>query len=152
MPSPHESGYVPQAAPDTRQKTTGVNRGPAGNLVSGEPDARESAREDREQSGTAFKIIYMDGSWQILKFVKGYTIKDGWIEFRDAHGQLQSVRSDDVRRISRLSVEEPKSGTVPPKSENLGARPGSEAGGSGADSTEQVFSKTRDLWNSAPEE
>jgi hypothetical protein len=104
----------------------------------------------------------MDGSWQVLKSVTGYTIEDGWIEFRDAHSQLQSVRSDDVRRISRLSVEEPKPGTVPTNSDDLGARPGSEstsesehpgdAGGSGAESTEQVFSKTRDLWNSAPEE
>jgi hypothetical protein len=188
MPSPHERGWAPQAAPDIRQNPPRVDRrGPAANTVVasgkppsltgkegtpeaghgdlsppalGEPDARESARDDRERSGTAFKIIYMDGSWQILKFVKGYTIKDGWIEFCDAHGQLQSVRSDDVRRISRLSVEEPKFGNVPTKSENLGARPGSEstseseqpgdAGGSGADSTEQAFSKTRDWWNSTP--
>jgi hypothetical protein len=55
----------------------------------------------------AYKIIYMDGSWQILESVEGYTIERRWIEFRDARGQLQSVRSDDVCRISRLSVKEP---------------------------------------------
>jgi hypothetical protein len=49
----------------------------------------------------------MDGSSQILKLVKRYEINGGWIEFRDALGQLQSVRAKDVRRISRLSVKDP---------------------------------------------
>jgi hypothetical protein len=49
----------------------------------------------------------MDGSSPILKLVKRYEINDRWIEFRDALGQLQSVPAEDVRRISRLGVEDP---------------------------------------------
>lgn len=53
-----------------------------------------------------FKIVYTDGSTQILKALNAYTITNRWIEFHDALGQLQSVRADDVRRISRSSVED----------------------------------------------
>jgi hypothetical protein len=71
------------------------------------PDPTEKPKEDVKRSYTDFKIVYMDGSSPILKLVKRYEINDRWIEFRDALGQLQSVPAEDVRRISRLGVEDP---------------------------------------------
>jgi hypothetical protein len=76
-------------------------------------DLTESPKDDVERSDSDFKIVYMDGSSQILKLVERYEINDRWIEFRDARGQLQSVRADDVRRISRLSVKDPTASETP---------------------------------------
>jgi hypothetical protein len=59
------------------------------------------------------KIVYRDHSTQILKQVADYTIRNRWIEFRDALGKLQTVRADDVSRISWSSVEDPDPSQAP---------------------------------------
>jgi hypothetical protein len=99
-------------------------------------DPTEMPKDYVERSGSAFKIVYMDGSSEILESVMGYTIRRGWIEFRDAVAQLQSVRAKDVRRISRLRVEDPT------KSETVGARrvPESRSGTEKAGDAESLAS------------
>ena len=66
------------------------------------------------------KIVYRDHSTQILKQVADYTIGNRWIEFRDALGKLQTVRADDVSRISRSSAEDPDPSQPPAYRYGLG--------------------------------
>jgi hypothetical protein len=53
------------------------------------------------------KIKYRDGTTQALPDVKEYAHKDGWIDIRDALGQLLLVRADEVLSVSRWDVPEP---------------------------------------------